>query len=134
MKIKIYLEGETPAKKNSRVTDTRTGRSFPSARYRNWEQEKILEVRRQYQGDPFSGQAFVFLIFYHEDRRSRDSDNQVSSVFDMLKKAKVLKDDRWTLLPLHCVLNELADSAGCDVLIADDARGVDEIIKGLCKR
>lgn len=119
MVLQLFLTGETPSKKNSRVTDTRTGRTFPNARYRKWENEKINEVRLQYQGEPIDGPLNIDMIFYHTNKKVRDCDNPVNSVLDMLKKAGVLKDDRWTLVPLHKVLHKLSEGEGCEIVITD---------------
>ena len=35
----VSLDGLPRSKKNSRITDRRTGRSFPSLEYRNWFKE-----------------------------------------------------------------------------------------------
>jgi Holliday junction resolvase RusA-like endonuclease len=38
------------------------------------------------------------MTFHHSDERTRDTDNQVSSVLDLLKGIKVIKDDNWKIV------------------------------------
>ena len=99
MPTRIVLCGETPSKKNSRV-NTRSGRSFPSRRYMEWHDSAVAQVRSQgARPVPSGGRVAVTMTFWHGDRRRRDSDNQCSSVLDMLVDAGVLPDDSWAVVP-----------------------------------
>ena len=40
----------------------------------------------------------IKLIFHHKDERTRDTDNQVSSILDLLKGIHVIKDDNWKIV------------------------------------
>ena len=97
----IIIPGEVPAKKNSRVNDTRTGRSFPSKRYNAWNELAILYCRGKKAKEPVR----IDLTFYHGDKRRRDSDNGTTSVFDTLVDAGVITDDRWAVIPHYSVSN-----------------------------
>jgi Holliday junction resolvase RusA-like endonuclease len=135
MTVSLFLDGETPSKKNSRVTDTRTGRTFPNVRYRNWEKDAVLEIKRQYHGEPIEGPVTVDIIFNHADKRVRDCDNPVNSICDMLKKAGVLKDDRWTVIPYHRILHRLSEQgAGCEIVIKDFEGVCYDFLVGFCKK
>ena len=97
--MRIVIHGETPSKKNSRV-NTRSGRSFPSRRYMEWHDCAVAQVLSQGAGHvPRGGRVSVTMTFWHGDRRRRDSDNQCSSVLDMLVDAGVLPDDSWAVVP-----------------------------------
>jgi Holliday junction resolvase RusA-like endonuclease len=45
------------------------------------------------------------MIFTHGDRRRRDSDNGVNSIFDTLVDVNTLIDDSWQNIPTHTVFN-----------------------------
>lgn len=95
------LEGETPAKKNSRIINTKTGRSFPSKKYSDWHKSAVLEIKTQNifnLKEPINRPVRVDLIFTHGDKRRRDSDNGCSSILDTLVDAGVLLDDCYTIV------------------------------------
>lgn len=103
----LTIRGETPAKKNSRI-NTRSGRSFPNKRYAEWLDSALGQVSRQmaaaYAEDrewqvPPGKSTRMTVTFYHGDFKRRDSDNQLSSILDMLVEAGVLPDDCWEVLP-----------------------------------
>ena len=95
----ITLQGETPSKKNSRI-NTRSGRSFPSKRYTEWHNDAMKQIKRQqyYKVLP-TEQIKLIVTFYHGDYRRRDSDNQLSSILDMLVDVGILPDDSWKIIP-----------------------------------
>ncbi len=116
--MKIILTGETPSKKNSRIMNTKTKRSFPNPRYVEWHDAAIIQLRQQigFQKAPIP--CSVTITFFHGDKRRRDGDNGLSSVMDMLKDAGVLVDDCWELVPHQEVWNELdKGNAHCEIII-----------------
>ena len=115
MKLDLRLEGEVPAKKNSRVFNTRTHRSFPSSRYLNWHKQAVLDIKQQAKGKTFE-RCYISLIFCHGDKRRRDSDNGVSSVFDTLVDAGVIPDDNWNVITRHEVSNLYEKNNACCVI------------------
>ena len=63
----IHIPLETPSKKNSRVVDRRTGRTFPNRRYTEWHKAAALYVRQQ-NAHPLDGGPFaLYLEFTHGD-------------------------------------------------------------------
>ena len=97
--MRIVIHGETPSKKNSRV-NTRSGRSFPNRRFMEWHDCAVAQVRSQgAKPVPRGGRVAVSMTFWHGDMRRRDSDNQCSSVMDLLVDAGVLPDDSWAVVP-----------------------------------
>ena len=109
----LVIRGETPSKKNSRI-NTRSGRSFPSKRYTEWLNSALAQVIEQTAEAYARGSTLRFekssrlsltVTFYHGDLRRRDSDNQLSSILDMLVDAQVLADDDWTTLPAKFVFD-----------------------------
>ena len=94
----IHIPLETPSKKNSRVVDRRTGRTFPNKRYTEWHKAATLYVRQQNAHPLDDGPFALYLEFTHGDRVRRDSDNGVSSILDLLVDCGVLQDDNWMVV------------------------------------
>lgn len=102
--IEFILKAETPAKKNSKVFNTKTHKMFPSANYRAWHEYAALTLRRL--GTKcIDSKCYVILVFNHGDQRLRDSDNGVSSIFDAMVDFNILKDDCWQIIKNHHVFN-----------------------------
>lgn len=102
------MSGETPAKKNSRIT-LRNGRTIPSKRFRDWHKVAMLEmnIQKNAQGltKPIEKPVSIDVVFCHGDKRRRDSDNSYTSIQDLLVDCKVLKDDCWLIVKKHSVSN-----------------------------
>jgi len=94
----IHIPLETPSKKNSRVVDRRTGRTFPNKRYNEWHKAASLYVRQQNAHPLDEGPFALYLEFTHGDLVRRDSDNGVSSILDLLVDCGVLQDDNWMVV------------------------------------
>lgn len=91
----VTVSGEVPAKKNSRLWNTKTKFSFPNKRYTEWHGIAMLEVLSQLKGWKAPVPCSITVTFIHGDRIRRDGDNGLSSVMDMLKDAGVIIDDCW---------------------------------------
>lgn len=107
----LVISGETPSKKNSRI-NTRSGRSFPSKRYTEWLDSALFQLVGQIADFRRNGKTLVFergleltVTFYHGDLKRRDSDNQLSSILDMLVDAQVIPDDNWEILPVKHIFD-----------------------------
>ena len=107
----IVITGETPSKKNSRI-NTRSGRSFPSKRYTDWLDSALFQLVDQIADFRRNGKLLAFergleltVTFYHGDLKRRDSDNQLSSILDMLVDAQVIPDDNWEILPVKHIFD-----------------------------
>lgn len=103
----FVIPGEVPSKKNSRIFNTHTKKSFPNPRYTQWKEEVVVLVRMQAKGYKAPVPCRVNVKFWHGDMRSRDGDNSLSSLFDMLKDAGIIKDDKWQFVPSAHFENEL---------------------------
>lgn len=97
--ISFYkIMGETPSKKNSRQV-FRGGKNIPSKKYLMWLKRAEIEILRQGISVPaVSCPIEIFFTFHHEDERTRDTDNQISSILDLLKGIKVISDDNWKIV------------------------------------
>lgn len=103
--MKLIIEGETPAKKNSKIR-TRTGCMIPSKRYQAWHESALLQVRAMtINHNTICHPVIISLSFFHGDLRRRDSDNGTSSILDMLVDAGVLQDDNWEIVRVLNVYN-----------------------------
>ena len=109
----LQLPFDTPSKKNSRVTDTRTGRSFPSVRYREWHRKAVLWLRSHYKCDRMEGPVVIKLDFVHPTKRRKDADNGTNSIFDLLVDVGILQDDCWTVIMDHHVSNRYEKGVAC---------------------
>lgn len=128
MDFQFTIPYETPAKKNSRVV-LKNGRNIPSARYREWEQNayiflkasKIKSVKT-----PIGTPIEIQLRFIHSDKRRRDSDNQASSVLDLLQDAGILQDDSWQIVR-KLVVENYAGKKACCIIRINDYIGEDDL-------
>ncbi len=91
---KIILHGSTPSKKNSRI-NTRSGRSFPSAKYTSWHKDASLQLPRDIK-IPSGG--LITITFVAGDNRKFDLSNKAESVLDMLVDNGVLEDDNYSVV------------------------------------
>lgn len=109
----MQIPMETPSKKNSRVTDRRTGRSFPSKRYVEWHRAATLWLRSHYPCGRIEGPLKITLSFTHPTLRRKDADNGTNSIFDLLVDVGILSDDCWTIVMEHSVRNRYEKGVAC---------------------
>lgn len=89
----ITLKGTIPSKKNSRV-NLKSGVSIPNNKFVQWQDENIIETRRQTRQRYF-GFVQIEIILYFATLVRADTDNKITSILDMLVAGMVLKDDYW---------------------------------------
>jgi Holliday junction resolvase len=53
----------------------------------------VWEIKQQYQGEPLEGKLSMEVILVLPNYRKRDIDNMLKSLWDVLEKAKVIKND-----------------------------------------
>ena len=91
--MKLTISGTTPSKKNSRI-NTRSGRSFPSKRFTEWEAPALVQLQEQFKGLRVTDYPItITMVFFNGDQRRHDLDNQCSSILDTLVKAGIIEDD-----------------------------------------
>lgn len=93
--MKIVLNGIVPSKKNSRI-NTRSGLSFPSAKYTAWHKEALLQLKEV--GKIPSGTPLRF-TYYSDSKRSGDLSNKWQSIEDTFTDCGIIEDDNWFILP-----------------------------------
>ena len=92
---KIILLGSVPSKKNSRI-NTRSGRSFPSAKYTAWHKDAVIQLKGV--RTIASGTPLVF-TYYADSKRSGDLSNKWQSIEDTFTDCGIIEDDNWFILP-----------------------------------
>jgi len=93
-KKRIELElSSLPVPKSNRYIRKRGGVVFKPPRVKNWEMRAVWEIKQQYQGEPLEGKLSMEVILVLPNHRKRDIDNMLKSLWDVLEKAKVIKND-----------------------------------------
>lgn len=118
LKLIISLPFETPSKKNSRVTDRRTGRTFPNAKFTKWHAQAKAWLYSHYAICNVPAPVEIEFTFTHGTHRRSDSDNKVSSILDLLVDVGILDDDCWKVVPKFSVENLYCKGAPmCEIRI-----------------
>lgn len=120
IKYRFVFEGETPAKKNSRRT-LRNGRTIPSRRFEAWHADSLFSLLRQKRpAKPIDTPLCIKMVFCHGDRTRRDSDNEATSILDLLQDGLVIADDNWQIVRRICVINRYEkNNAHCEIFLYD---------------
>lgn len=96
--IELVLEGNVPSKKNSRI-NRGDGVSFPSKKFVQWQDDALIQVRRQTRQRFYKPVALELIIYFGTMTRA-DLDNRMTSILDMLVEALVIPDDKWQNVPM----------------------------------
>lgn len=130
----VLLDGLPRSKKNSRITDRRTGRSFPSPEYRKWFKDSLaLAMKSGIPSKAFT-KASVYIMFGFDDLRVHDVDNMTTSVLDFIKDIKVIDDDKWTSIGLPHVCFTDSEKSFTKIMVTSGNKKVDEVIDAIKKR
>lgn len=121
--VRFQIIGETPSKKNSKII-TRSGKIIPSKQHSKWHTDALVQLYAQLSRigfrEPIERPVDVYINFYHENMIRRDSDNQASSIMDLLQDAGVLLDDRWQIVRCLSITNHYdKDNAHCTIQISE---------------
>lgn len=95
--VELVLEGSTPSKKNSRI-NRGDGKSFPSSKFIQWQNDALKQVRLQTHHRFFKPVSAEVIIYFGTNTRA-DLDNRLTSILDMLVEGLVLRDDKWQDVP-----------------------------------
>lgn len=91
----IYrLEGEVPSKKNSKLW-TRGRKLVPSNEYSAWHKGAMDSLLVQGIPKEPIHRCAISVCLYHINARTKDSDNALSSILDLLEDAHIIQTDRW---------------------------------------
>ncbi len=94
--IQLTIHGRVASKKNSRIS-TRSGRNFPSKKYKEWHEDASWQLFAQKKKMGIE-RCSAKLMFYMPDRRRADLTNKAESVMDLLVDCEILKDDSWQVV------------------------------------
>lgn len=84
-----------PPKKNNRITNRKTGKTFPSKRYQEWHKIASEAISDHIPTNPIESTIEVKMIFKWPDKRRRDMTNFAESIMDLIVDNKMLVDDNW---------------------------------------
>ncbi len=90
--IEIRLSS-LPVPKSNRYVRKKGGKVFKPSRIKNWEVRALWEIKQQYSGEPLEGELLMEVIFILPNHRKRDIDNMLKSLWDVLEKGGVFKND-----------------------------------------
>lgn len=101
--IRFQVMGETPSKKNVNKFNSKIKRVYKDAHFMKWHDDALIQLNAQIcRSEPMPNlidyPVTIYIDFYHGDYVRRDSDNQVSSLMDLLQDAKILSDDNWQIV------------------------------------
>jgi Holliday junction resolvase RusA-like endonuclease len=130
----LSLDGLPRSKKNSRITDRRTGRSFPSPEYRKWFKDSLALARKAVIPSQAFTKADIYILFGFDDLRVHDIDNMTTSVLDFIKDIKVIEDDKWTSIGLPHVSFTDSEKSFTKIMVTSGNKRVDEVIDAIKKR
>ena len=108
----LFIDGETPAKKNANKFNAQTKSVYKNKHYSDWYRSAKNIVRYQILRHepefelPINQEVRIKMTFTHGDMRRRDSDNGTSSILDLLTDSEVLADDNWKIVKELCIQNE----------------------------
>lgn len=93
--MKFVITGQCPSGKNS-VIVTRTGKRFPSKRFKEWREKAMKELLSQCIPDePISRPVSVTVEYWASDNRRRDVPGILDALWHLLEKVKIVADDAY---------------------------------------
>lgn len=101
--IRFQIFGETPSKKNVNKFNAKTKRVYKDAHFLEWHSDAMIQLNSQLarivpRPSLIDSPVIISIDFYHGNLIRRDSDNQVSTIMDLLQDSKVLSDDNWQIV------------------------------------
>lgn len=119
--IELKILGETPAKKNANKFNAKTKTMYKDKHYREWHEGAEIQINAQkavLDVKPIDYAVMIALRFYHGDNVRRDSDNQASSIMDLLQDTNILLDDNWQIVRILNIYNFYEKgNARCEIKI-----------------
>ena len=90
--IKLFLSS-LPIPKTNRYIRRKNGQVFRSPKVLMWESRALWELQTQYKGPPLNFPLSVEVYFFLSDKRKRDIDNMLKTLWDVLEKAQIIEND-----------------------------------------
>jgi len=129
----IFLSS-LPVPKNNRYIRRRNGRVFKPPKVVHWESRALWEIKQQVDGRCFTEPVSVEVYFFLPDRRKRDIDNMLKTLWDILEKAGVLANDN-LIFETRTVKVPKSDTSGTVIAIRPfkEPREVVRVYRSLLK-
>ncbi len=109
---------QIPVPKTNRYIRRRGGKVFKPPRVRNWEARALWEIKQQYSGKPIEHKVSIDIILTLPNHRKRDIDNMLKSLWDVLEKAGVIKNDN-LIYEVRTVKRVVKNSQGVEIKIKE---------------
>lgn len=109
---------QVPVPKTNRYIRTKGGRVFKPPRVKNWEVRALWEIKQQYSGEPIDRKVSVDITLTLPNNRKRDIDNMLKSLWDVLEKAGVIKNDN-LIYEVRTVKRIVKGSQGVEIRIKE---------------
>ena len=112
---RFIIPFETPSKKNNRIT-LKNGKTIPNLDFLAWHKDAstIITLQNKTQKEELKPPLKIRLTFTHGDLKRRDSDNQASSILDLLQDNHIIEDDNWKIIRNIEIINEYTkDKPNC---------------------
>lgn len=96
----LVLDGLVRSKKNGRITNRSTGRSFVSKEYSTWHRDAVNQITQQMSqitGIPLN-LVSIEVSFVFGTKRRTDLSNKFESIADLLVDVGILVDDCWQVM------------------------------------
>lgn len=100
MAYEFTICGETPSKKNG-LSFSRKGGVYKNKTYQKMKPLILLQLRHQWaeiKARTVDYPVEIFFSFTHKDNVRRDSDNQASTLLDIMQEAGILRNDCWQIV------------------------------------
>lgn len=107
----VFIPGNVPSSKNSRITNRKTGKSFPSALVQGYRKRSLAYWLSEAEGfrrrwDTLNKPWPVYMGFVRKDHRTYDWVNPTQTVCDeMTKHGWVKDDDVANMIPFPMMVN-----------------------------
>lgn len=121
--ITFTIARETPSKKNCNKFNTRTGAVYKTKTFDKWYKRAKVDITCQAVFDGIKGALTILhcesidCTFYHKGRQRHDSDNQLTTILDLLVDCKVLQDDNYKVIDCVSVRGKESDEEKCVIEI-----------------
>jgi crossover junction endodeoxyribonuclease RusA len=92
-KTYTFVLSSLPVPKSNRYMRRKDGKVFKPYKIVKWEQTALKELKIQHPGKCFSVPVKVEVFFILPDRRKRDIDNMLKTLWDILEKASIVEND-----------------------------------------
>lgn len=97
------------------------GKTIPSMRFEAWHADSLFSLLHQKRpAKPIDTPICIKMVFCHGDRTRRDSDNEATSILDLLQDGLIIADDNWQIVRKICIINRYEkNNPHCEITLFD---------------